>query len=67
MINSYTLSRTLGKDDEIMKNLGLAVGIFVAAFAVTAACQRKKRSDRVMSFYELYNDNDVELGELING
>ena len=66
MINSYTLSRTLGKDDEIMKNLGLAVGFFVAAFAVTAACRKKKRS-RVMTFRELYNDNDMELGELING
>ena len=67
MINSYTLSRTLGKDDDIMKNLGLAVGFFVAAFAVTAAYRRKKRPDRAMSFYELYKDNDVELGELING
>ncbi|MCH5204782.1 MAG: hypothetical protein J1F03_08525 [Oscillospiraceae bacterium] len=50
-----------------MRNWSLAVGIFLAAFAVTAVCQRKKRSDRAMSFYELYKDNDVELGELING
>ena len=49
-----------------MKNWSIVVGIFVAAFAVTAAYRRKKRSERVMSFYELYNDNDVELGELIN-
>ena len=45
-----------------MKNLGLAIGFFVAAFAVTAAYRRKKRPDRVMSLYELYNDNDVEFG-----
>ena len=50
-----------------MRNWSLAVGIFLAAFAVTAACRRKKRPDRTMSFYELYKDNDVELGELING
>ena len=45
-----------------MRNWSIAVGIFVAA-----VCQRKKRLERAMSFYELYNDNDVELGELING
>ena len=50
-----------------MKNWSIAVGIFVAAFAVTAAYRRKKRSDRAISFYDLYKDNDVELGELING
>lgn len=50
-----------------MKNLVLAVGFFAAAFAVTAACKRKKRSGRVMTFRELYKDNDVDLGELING
>ena len=50
-----------------MRNWSLAVGIFLAAFAVTAVCQRKKHSDREMSFYDLYKDNDVELGELING
>ena len=50
-----------------MRNWSIAVGIFVAAFAVTAAYRRKKRSDRAMSFHELYKDNDVDLGELING
>lgn len=50
-----------------MKNWSIVVGIFVAAFAITAAYRWKKRSDRAMSFYELYKDNDVELGELING
>ena len=49
-----------------MRNWSIAVGIFMAAFAVAAVCQKKKRS-RVMTFRELYNDNDVELGELING
>ena len=49
-----------------MRNWSIAVGIFVAAFAVTAAYRWRKRSDRAMSFYDLYNDNSVELGGLIN-
>ena len=50
-----------------MRNWSIAIGIFVAAFAVTAAYRRRKRSDRAMSFYDFYKDNDVVLGELING
>lgn len=47
-----------------MKNLILAAGFFAAAFVITAACRRSKRS-RVMTFCELYEGNDVELEELI--
>lgn len=50
-----------------MKHLALAVGFFTAAFAVAAACKRKNRPGRVMTFRELYKDNDVDLGELIDG
>lgn len=49
-----------------MKNLILAVGFFAAAFVVTAASKRRKCS-RAMTFRELYEDNDVELEELIGG
>lgn len=49
-----------------MKKLILAAGFFAAAFVVTAACRRKKRS-RIMTFRELYEDNDVSLEVLING
>ena len=48
-----------------MKNLILAVGSFAAAFAVTTACKRRKHS-RIMTVCELYEDNDVELEELLN-
>lgn len=50
-----------------MRNLILAAGFMAAAaaFAVTAACKRRKRS-RVMTFRELYEDNDVELEWLLN-
>lgn len=50
----------------MMKNLILAVGFFTAVFAVTAACKHTKRSDRVMTFLEHYEDNDVELEWLLN-
>ena len=49
-----------------MKNLILAAGFFAAAFAVTTACKRGKHS-RIMTFRELYEDNDVELEWLLNG
>lgn len=49
-----------------MKNLILAAGFFAAAFAITAACNRRKHS-RIITFRELYEDNDVELEELIGG
>ncbi|MCI9408723.1 MAG: hypothetical protein HFJ89_02795 [Oscillospiraceae bacterium] len=49
-----------------MKKFILAAGFFAAAFAVTAAFQRMKRS-RIMTFRELYENNDVELDVLING
>lgn len=49
-----------------MKRLILAAGFFSAVFAVTAACKRRKHS-RIMTFRELYEDNDVELEELIGG
>ena len=44
----------------------LAAGYFAAAFAAMAACQRKK-CPRIMTFRELYEDNDVSLEALING
>ena len=52
----------LREDGEIMKKFILAAGFF----AVTAAFQRMKRS-RIMTFRELYENNDVELDVLING
>ncbi|MBD5110978.1 MAG: LPXTG cell wall anchor domain-containing protein [Ruminococcaceae bacterium] len=49
-----------------MKNLILAAGFMAAAFAVVVGRKRKKHS-RVMTFRELYEDNDVELEWLLNG
>lgn len=48
-----------------MKNLILAAGFFATVFAITAACNRRKHS-RIMTFLELYEDNDVELEWLLN-
>ena len=49
-----------------MKNLILVVGFTAAAaFVVTKVCKRRRRS-RVMTFRELYEDNDVELEWLLS-
>lgn len=48
-----------------MKSLVLLVGLFVAAFMVTTACLQKKHS-QIMTFRELYDDNDVELEQILN-
>lgn len=48
-----------------MKNLTLAAGFFAAVFAITVACMRRKHS-WIMTFLELYEDNDVELEWLLN-
>lgn len=51
-----------------MKNLILAAEFMTAAmaFVVTTAYKRKSRL-RTMTFWELYEDNDVELDWLLNG
>ncbi|MCM1166975.1 MAG: hypothetical protein NC299_02515 [Lachnospiraceae bacterium] len=49
-----------------MRSLIMAVGIFAAAFAVTAACRKRKRG-LGMSFLELYKDNDTDLDVLLGG
>lgn len=56
------------EDGKIMKNFILAAGFMTAAmaFVVTTAYKRKSRL-RTMTFWELYEDNDVELDWLLNG
>lgn len=49
-----------------MKNLALVAVFFATAFAITAIYKRNKISDRVVAFWELYEDNDVELEWLLN-
>lgn len=50
-----------------MRNLMLVTGFLAAAtvFVIAAAYKRKNRS-RTMTFWELYDDNDVELEGLLN-